>query len=1536
MLSAHTSYSVNKKNSAFSSSHNHHPTGFAVHENTFFASESPVTQDSSSMSSVTDEYDFKSADISSSAQTSTNSPIRIPEMRSNNNNNNNRATKFSSFSFYSGPPIDATGHNNQKHATQFRRSLVISPSFNSITSNQNARVETPTDSFDDSINDSRIASTQSDPAEVPTKNIGMVISPSIRALSDILTSKVSSQKNPTTSQQATISEEAEYNDEDDDNSTILLRSSHRQPSSLIDDIYSTQKQSCATFHETTSSDTLKIYVPPKGADAKSQPDLIDLNTPVVEHTNFAPNSITTSKLSFVDHDTNYNDLFESYSPARPDVSHEEQNAFSSGSTKEESNEKDGKNRTAAVATKDSNMNESSKTALDKRLSNRFSMMSENLNEFQSPALGYDEPVQSFNFMNPSINRSFSKLSNISDSFHEIGYGNDSSASDSDIQESAFSFVPSKAGTLTRQKQEQEKEKEKEKQQPVFSQKPSVRDSIRMVNDDADENESFISDVITPDLKLSNNSTPVFNTNFDKTPKIDSIPNLGYTHHNEIKSTPQLATSQRTLQESLQRSMFSSPVLLKSSPIRNTSPTFENFKNFPTEETEKKFINLTSNAQLPKSPKPKPSTSDKLPKSPKMSQQKAPYNAEKLHPAKPKQKKLTFKSIFSKNSDNQGPQNANLKKKSPLLHSDEKFSRPKSFSFNNLGHNNNNNQFKTEERKEKSKSLLSGWKRKSLGFTNQGKKDKSKTSSFFQTPQLDATPKTDNTHRKMQSNASLPALDKSVPNSTRQTLPTPHKHSNSTPTIFTKELPDLPPPSAKAAPKASPAFKNSSLLQTYGFNEASPEIRQTPIISDSPKINTFSQCPSSPAWEDNAKVIRSSSEQTIQTATSPVDLPEPQSAKIDQYSPVPFDSASLGGSSPRFDFNEKASEKDNSNNNDSSLAFNSSSTYETTEVEEEPGNSFFKPPKALGISQNVGKVSPIAPAVPTLDDSLLRTPPSISSPAFSIVNSFTASPNRYHIGDDIFPKKLGIDEIESIVSLERSRSMRSVRSAIGSERQRISHKSSILRMVQDNNDDFDEMVLPDGMVVVKSPLAEQSSLLSRGNEGDPVRKSSILKNRVSPLSSQPKVQLYNNTLKRNSMNFDDNSLLNGNESNGLTENDDFTEFIDMINFDDDSSDNLNTSFNVDTSMHINLSPVHKIQRDSSVPDFLGMETSFNSIHIGDNADNIQSQTVYSNNDYSTQVMHDAQDSTDSIEDIIKEEENLHKNLNYSTQSLVEPYQYQPPARPISGSFKGLTGPSFNSSLKPETKSAILGVLAKNQPLNAVVPSDSENSLSTATYAHDNYDNSGNHGGYLNENISNLPQESAYDNYNDYANYYENNSPRQSSPQNSQKYSLNNPFTDYTQSYEDVSGTDTYSNNRYSQTDMSNKRKSLNFMGKLNANKLGHFSSSSLPTTLPFHEEEKERPKFLTKRRNRTSLSFGRLGMLDSIVPHKGEDEKPKVKFSSRILLYDTYGEDEYDRKPESSTCNNLTPQLAMEIKSELNQFKSEMEVHEDSRRYTLFF
>ncbi|KAH8152429.1 uncharacterized protein LAJ45_03269 [Morchella importuna] len=65
-------------------------------------------------------------------------------------------------------------------------------------------------------------------------------------------------------------------------------------------------------------------------------------------------------------------------------------------------------------------------------------------------------------------------------------------------------------------------------------------------------------------------------------------------------------------------------------------------------------------------------------------------------------------------------------------------------------------------------------------------------------------------------------------------------------------------------------------------------------------------------------------------------------------------------------------------------------------------------------------------------------------------------------------------------------------------------------------------------------------------------------------------------------------------------------------------------------------------------------------------------------------------------------------------------------------------------------------------------------------------------------------------------------------------------------------------------------------------------------------------------------------------------KYNVSFSPRITFHDTWPSGEYDRRGEIATCNRLTPMLAQQIKEELNTFKMEMAVHEESKVYTHFF
>ncbi|TKA63911.1 hypothetical protein B0A55_11918 [Friedmanniomyces simplex] len=73
-----------------------------------------------------------------------------------------------------------------------------------------------------------------------------------------------------------------------------------------------------------------------------------------------------------------------------------------------------------------------------------------------------------------------------------------------------------------------------------------------------------------------------------------------------------------------------------------------------------------------------------------------------------------------------------------------------------------------------------------------------------------------------------------------------------------------------------------------------------------------------------------------------------------------------------------------------------------------------------------------------------------------------------------------------------------------------------------------------------------------------------------------------------------------------------------------------------------------------------------------------------------------------------------------------------------------------------------------------------------------------------------------------------------------------------------------------------------------------------------------------------------------MPSTPSGSKGNISFSPRIQFHDVWSATEYDRRGEIATCNRLTPMLAQQIKEELNTFKMEMEVHEQSKPHTHFF
>lgn len=1461
----------------------------ATHQDNF---ESPA---SITTNSVTDDYDFKTLDISSSAQTSTVSPHKNNHNQNMHKTPQNEEAQFNlnSFSFYSGPAT-----NEKDHISRFRKSLVLSNSFNSISS-----LPTP----DTSI--SGISKTIQ-PNEVPTKNLGMVISPSMRALSEILTSKVSLNKSTTNLQQTTIHESENENEvedadenEDQDNyyndyygyeynsatdtETILHPGvTPQQPVSLIDDVF-LPKQSA-------SSDTLQPL------DNAIQGDLIDLSSPAVSQKQYSsvspeknvnPSLNSNSRLNSV-HNSSYNEIYESYSPVENFIK-----------------------PTSQIEQKPlpENINVASK-----RVSNRFSTISDvNFNDFQlqSPAILFNDPLETNQFIQPALTKSLSKLT-----INTEAASADNVDFESEDDSKEFSFIPSRANTIDNRhnhddlnfhqqtkslniENEQKKhndhlhEAEKPPQKPVvstFTQTTPKRSSFEFVSD-KDDKSPFLNDYLKTinashdknfqfnDVQTISSSALGISTTI--TPKLENVDTLG---RNNVATTSDVVFETPKISEVPKLENNSSPAanVFNSSPIRNTSPTFENYKNSPTASPKKNVIKLSSIE--------KPSDF-KNTDSPNQS------SLNKLKPAKPKSK-LTFKSFFSKSTDNLA-QPDKQKKKSPLLPSSDKFQRAKSFNFATKDSSQTSEVKNNKKEKTKSLGLLSGWKRKSLGFNKESSKEATTMNTSKSSNNIFSK-----SHYKTQSTASLPVLSSPKVAKGNETPKSPHKHSKSTTELFNKNLPDLPPPH----------LKETSLLEMYGFVDGAEN--KSPIISHSPDINFGAY----DSFRDST-VKETVSKRSLESANSPIDLPQPQSAIFSETTPIVDDK--------KFD----ASNQKVMPNNESNV-INSSSVYDTTNEAENVAHlydeelSFFKQPQKIGTPNLDSQQSD------SFEDVHLLKTPTPTSPSMSIVESFIQSPNKYHIGDDMFPKKLGINEIESIVSLERSRSFRSVKSH--QQNNALNQKNSILRIVQNTNNDFNEIKLPDGMVVVKSPMVDQISVLSK-----PSRKSSILKKSVSFGSrNSPQISNGRSSSIKDSMKSITSSALD----------DEFNELIDLIHFGDDDSQ-LNTDFNIDTAMHVSISPLQRIPRDSSVPDFLGIETGNISTNLDDteshqgarwdynmfddldneNFDKVEidssgrlseeneapptppphteihePETFYNDQNYYSgdenqieyeyvddnagfydddEFMIESQFQTETSPVYQKKVENTDQN-GYSTETFRD-------HRSI-GFQAPLKNASFNAELKPATQSAIFGSLINQRPVDTIVQSDSEISISYADYA--NFD----------------------------ANYPETNpvNPLTTQKEHSpSRFSVNNPFTDYTQSYDDDEIVTEPPLGPFNAGKFE-RRKSLDFSRPTTQIKPVHAPSLSLPA------QQQNKPKTL-KKKNRTSVSFG--SMFESLITSK-ETTPRGVRFSSRILLYDTYGEEEYDRKPDSATCNSLTPQIALEIKNELNALKSEMPVHEDSRCYTHFF
>lgn len=483
-----------------------------------------------------------------------------------------------------------------------------------------------------------------------------------------------------------------------------------------------------------------------------------------------------------------------------------------------------------------------------------------------------------------------------------------------------------------------------------------------------------------------------------------------------------------------------------------------------------------------------------------------------------------------------------------------------------------------------------------------------------------------------------------------------------------------------------------------------------------------------------------------------------------------------------------------------------------------------------------------------------------------------------LGEALFPKSLNPHEVESIVSLERSISMRSLRSN--------GKRSSYL-----NYNGSDENVLLGSEVgIVRLGLMKRSG--------------SILKNSLSSKSLRAEVlnlidaALVTATEDETTENFDSTTLskTGAHDSISITSSQEnyselieFSDFIDFDNLDFGAGSDLLGS----GTLNVNL------EGTSAEPVYV------NSISAIDLTDEVEIYVEGERVDVSEEELHSSQlspshegpeviavnSSTDrdfsQLPEVVEMsypepnvEQDPSKAYDYAYDiGMNEVKQRESPSlasRPFSMSFKG-----FNGSLN---KSKIVGKHGLHQLLQDCNESSNESSVVGQGF------------GSSDEEFSDDDREVT---------------------------------DDYLQSYELSPEM-----NKESPRPAQERQKPATTSAERRQQHLKNVLQLQPPLQpLPFHHDR------IPSISDQSATSSPRL--LTSFIgrlrkPPSPQQAKRRVTFSSRIILYDTYHPDEYDRHPDVATCNQLTPLLAQQIKDELNEFKAAMNIHANSRDNTHFF
>ena len=579
------------------------------------------------------------------------------------------------------------------------------------------------------------------------------------------------------------------------------------------------------------------------------------------------------------------------------------------------------------------------------------------------------------------------------------------------------------------------------------------------------------------------------------------------------------------------------------------------------------------------------------------------------------------------------------------------------------------------------------------------------------------------------------------------------------------------------------------------------------------------------------------------------------------------------------------------------------------------------------------ISPNPPFTPSKQGSQSRL--NSSTPQTSPI--LPSSPEKDSLlGEALFPKSLNQQEVESIVSLERSRSMKSLRS--NKRNSFVNYNGSNENIVYGGP----PLNGPSGITRSNSILKNSTSrkglnaeLLYNSidtniegeeavNSRDPLVYSSQFAHKPLSPDVSGNYDIINNTTFDSANDYLDGEVnyaldVDFAEQNDFSDLLEFTDYIDVDNLDFTSSPQAPED---SPRVEVDEYPVKHLEYGANSDNSQGPASSnlrkpeIPQIEISPSPGNDQPTYNPETSNATSTPTHESFPSWDAFSpdhSVIESSPILETAYRAGRKSADGENVYD---RPISMSFRGLKGPSFGGKLAHQNMRST----DSHQSFNISFGDDSDSGVGGGFGSESDDDR---------ENTDSLKSSDRDGNANvDFTKYNYRNTdegfktPGGNNKTNSIRYPQ--PSLGYsTEYYGDSNASESYTDSSYTAQIL--PRPATGSHSKI-PSVSDTASTSSSPRSLGS----------MISRKWKRSPNLGTPSPSPVAATVTTRIVKNGVRFSSRIILYDTYNGQEYDRHPETATCNQLTPLLAQQIKDELNEFKNEMEIHRESKCFTHFF